>query len=386
MCIEKNCKLRYTHNYPNIKRGDYCYKHKKDGMIKVHIKLCIEHNCNRYAYYNESINKFPEYCSEHKKDGMINLHHRNICIEYNCDKIAYFNNIDNKQAEYCSDHKKDGMVNVNSVICTFQTCLLRASYNYNELKIPIYCSKHKLENMINIKSKKCLETNCNTIPTFNLKGETKSLYCAKHKQKEMIDIKSNKCCNIDCNKQANYNYKNIKAGLYCVSHKLENMIDVKHKTCKTELCDILVTKRNDGYCVRCYIHMFPDKPILRNFKTKENYIVEFIKKEFPDLTWITDKRIYDGCSKRRPDLLLDLGYQVIIIEIDENQHNDYDCSCENKRIMELSQDVNHRPIIFIRFNPDGYNNDNVNITSCWEIGKMGIYHIKESKKKNGIIV
>ena len=74
--------------------------------------------------------------------------------------------------------------------------------------------------------------------------------------------------------------------------------------------------------------------------------------KFVDFDWKTDKTINDGCSKRRPDLLLDFGYQIVIIEIDENQHNNYDCSCENKRIMELSQDLGHRPIVFIRFNPD----------------------------------
>ena len=51
-----------------------------------------------------------------------------------------------------------------------------------------------------------------------------------------------------------------------------------------------------------------------------------------------------------------------IVEIDENQHIEYDCSCENKRIMELSQDVGHRPIIFIRFNPDDYLNYENKIT------------------------
>jgi len=53
-------------------------------------------------------------------------------------------------------------------------------------------------------------------------------------------------------------------------------------------------------------------------------------------------------------MLLDLGYHVIIVEVDENQHKKYDCSCSNKRIMELSQDVNHRPIVFIRINTDEY--------------------------------
>ncbi len=63
-------------------------------------------------------------------------------------------------------------------------------------------------------------------------------------------------------------------------------------------------------------------------------------------------------------MFLDLGYQVVIVEIDENQNIDYDCSCENKSLMELSLDVNHRPIVFIRFNPDEYTENDVKTTSC----------------------
>ena len=126
--------------------------------------------------------------------------------------------------------------------------------------------------------------------------------------------------------------------------------------------------------------MFPDKPVSRNYKTKEYSVVEFVKSKYSHLDWVADKRIQNGCSKRRPDLLLDLGYQVIIIEVDENQHIDYDCSCENKRIMELSQDLGHTSIIFIRFNPDDYLHGNKNISSCWEINGKGICVIKKSKK------
>ena len=105
-----------------------------------------------------------------------------------------------------------------------------------------------------------------------------------------------------------------------------------------------------------------------------------IKTKFPNLHWIADKIVSGGCSKRRPDLLLDLIYQIVIIEIDENQHADYDCACQNKRTMELSQDVRHRPIVFIRFNPDDYKKDGTNITSCWGQNKKGICVIKKSKK------
>ena len=71
-----------------------------------------------------------------------------------------------------------------------------------------------------------------------------------------------------------------------------------------------------------------------------------------------------------------------MIEIDENQHRDYDCSCDNKRIMEISKDTGHRPLVFIRFNPDDYiNNVAANITSCWGIDGKGICVVKKSKTK-----
>jgi hypothetical protein len=129
------------------------------------------------------------------------------------------------------------------------------------------------------------------------------------------------------------------------------------------------------------MNLFPDKPISRNYKTKEYAVVEFVKHTFTDYTWTADKIVNGGCSKRRPDLLLDLGYQIVIIEIDENQHTDYDCSCENKRLMELSQDLGHRPIVFIRFNPDEYDENGKMIASCWGLDKKGICSIKKSKKQ-----
>jgi hypothetical protein len=168
--------------------------------------------------------------------------------------------------------------------------------------------------------------------------------------------------------------------LYCATHKLEGMVDVTHKTCKNEWCYTIVQEKYNGYCLFCYINMFPDKPVSRNYKTKEYAVVEYVKNKFPNFNWIADKIINGGCSKRRPDLLLDLGYQIIIVEVDENQHIDYDCSCENKRIMELSLDLGHRPIIFIRFNPDDYEINGENISSCWGQDKKGLCVVKKSKK------
>ena len=267
--------------------------------------------------------------------------------------------------------------------CIFENCKIRPTYNYENKKQAIYCSQHKLENMIDVKNKTCIFENCKIQPTYNYENKKQAIYCSQHKLENMINVLHKTCIFENCKIQPIYNYENKKQAVYCSQHKLENMIDVKHKTCKTYLCQLRIQDKYEGYCLYCYIHMFPDKPKTINYKTKECNVVDYIKNNFKEIEWKWNKTIQYGCSNKRPDLLLDLGFQVIIIEIDENQHNNnsYDCSCENKRLMELSQDVCFRPIIFIRFNPDKYINKNGEIIkSCWKINKKGFCIIADKKK------
>jgi hypothetical protein len=233
--------------------------------------------------------------------------------------------------------------------------------------------------MVNVKSKTCIYPNCKVIPIYNVRGETRALYCASHKLDEMVDVKNKICIYPNCNVLANYNAEGTKIALYCATHKLDEMVDVKHKTCKNEWCLTRASEKYEGYCMYCYINMFPDRPASRNYKTKEYAVINFVRNHFPTFDWITNRKISNGCSRRRPDLLLDLGYQIIIIEIDENQHVGYDCSCENKRVMELSRDVGHRSIIFIRFNPDEYKKNGIKKSSCWGLNKQGICNVKKNK-------
>ena len=236
--------------------------------------------------------------------------------------------------------------------------------------------------MIDVKNKKCLFEKCKKTPIFNFPGETSGIYCCTHKFENMIDVKNKKCLFENCNIQPRYNYENETIHIYCSKHKLDKMVLIKHKSnfCKTPLCQITSNKKYEGFCLRCYIHTYPNKPVLRNYKTKEQHVIDYIKNEFKNLTIVSDKIIQDGCSKKRPDIQIDLGYQIIIIEIDENQHKSYNCTCENKRLMEISQDYNYRPIIFIRFNPDEYINNGFKIQTCWELLKTGILSINKSKE------
>jgi hypothetical protein len=350
-------------------------------MVDIISNRCIEHNCYTRPTYNISTETKAIYCLNHKKDDMIDIIHH-ICIEPNCNKQSTYNVSTETKGIYCLKHKKDDMIDIIHDMCIESNCIKRANYNISTETKAIYCLKHKKDDMINVKSIKCSEPNCTERAIYNIVKETKPLYCLKHKKDNMVNVKE--CIEIGCNTQPTYNFSTEKKAIYCLKHKKEDMINVINTMCKTPMCSILISnKKYKGYCMRCFIHLFPDEKVSFNYKTKERVVVDYILEYFKhsNYTWVADKTINNGCSKRRPDLLLDLGYQVIIIEIDENQHNEYDCSCNNKRIMELSKDVGHRPIIFIRFNPDGYLNNKTKITSCWRIDGRGICVVNKSKKE-----
>ena len=300
-----------------------------------------------------------------------------LCIVCNKTQPSY--NLPNeKTATHCAKCKLDGMIDIKHKKCIVCN-KTRPIYNLPNEKTATHCAKCKLDSMINIKDKKCIVCN-KTIPNYNLPNEKTATHCAKCKLDGMINIVSKMC--IVCNKtQPIYNLPNEKTATHCAKCKLDGMINIKDKRCKTYLCDIIPSKKYDGYCVRCFMHTFPDKTVSRNYKTKESATVQHIKSSFPNLQIITDKRVACGCSSRRPDVFIDLFHQVIIVEIDENQHIQYDCSCENKRIMQLSQDINHRPLVFIRFNPDSYKTtQNKTITSCWTLNKLGLCVVKKTKQ------
>jgi hypothetical protein len=380
-CTYLNCSIRASYNFENIIKPIYCAKHKSENMIIVTIKLCEFKDCNVLPSFNIIGKKNGIYCLTHKLENMVDVKHDKAkCKEDNCNTRSTYNYKNIKSPAYCVDHKLPDMIDVCNKQCEFNGCTFQPNFNFIEEKIGRFCSIHKLENMVNVTAIKCKFDNCTKHPTYNNINDKIGLYCVEHKLENMIDVKHKRCNYENCLIRASYNYENEKIGIYCVQHKKDDMIDKTHIKCLTPLCIVRATPKYDNYCFRCYIYTFPDKPTARNYKTKEQSTTDYIKIKYPNYTWIIDKKIRDGCSLRRPDLLLDLGYQVIIIEVDENQHNNY--SCENKRLMEISQDINHRSLIFIRFNPDAYTQNNKKKLSCWILDGNGLCVIRNKDKWN----
>jgi hypothetical protein len=121
----------------------------------------------------------------------------------------------------------------------------------------------------------------------------------------------------------------------------------------------------------------PDIEIPRRYKTKEYLLAEELK----EFNFIQDKRIEGGCSKRRPDFLLDLLTHTIIVECDENGHKAYDTTCEIAKLNETFTDLADRPMVLIRFNPDKYNDKSCFDKECRLIKKEWNKRIKVLKKE-----
>ena len=144
----------------------------------------------------------------------------------------------------------------------------------------------------------------------------------------------------------------------CIHKKVKTQCAVcdqeKHPENWCKLCKYVIVQQGSykPYCFNCYCVTFPDAEIKRQFKLKEHHLRDELKKYYDSVILIFDKRVDNGCSLRRPDVRIECFTHTIIIECDENKHQGY--SCENKRIMELFQDLGNRPIIFLRFNPDSY--------------------------------
>jgi hypothetical protein len=368
----KKCTKSALYNLAGLK-PEFCKAHKTDDMVDVFSVRCDYVSetgdcCKKTVSWGYPNNKKKIRCAEHKLDGMKDLKHPS-CEEPDCPNSRSYGFPNDKAPTHCSEHKKEGMINVKHKKC--ESCGQIPSYNYDGELTARFCNDHQLDGMVDVTHRRCEFERCKFRPLYNVVTETRPRFCVHHKSHEMVDVANKKCEFGGCNRWPAYNFPKETKARFCSIHKTNGMISVIGKKCINEWCDNrFQTNRNDNYCIYCFVHMFPDKPNSRNYKTKEKAVCDFILEMFPNMTWISDKRVQDGCSRRRPDLLLDLGYQVIIIEIDENQHIDYDCSCENKRLMELSQDVGHRNIIFIRFNPDDYQDRNDNkVKSCWSMNK-----------------
>jgi len=234
----------------------------------------------------------------------------------------------------------------------------------------------KPEGAVDVVNYKCP---CGTMPSFNLPGEVIAIWCKNCKSSEAIDVISRKC---KCGIRPIFNLPGEVVAIWCSKCKESGAVNVTHKLCIE--CNIIrvTNPQYKDHCLRCFIYKFPDDKITSNYKIKEKHVFDAVLKLLPeDTTLVRDKIIAGGCSKRRPDLMIDCGSHWICAENDEDAHKDYDTTCENKRTMELYQDMGNRPMI-IRFNCD----KTPTLNGLFKTHKtLGVVMIRDQKEFDGRI-
>jgi hypothetical protein len=97
-------------------------------------------------------------------------------------------------------------------------------------------------------------------------------------------------------------------------------------------------------CLEC-------RPKLR--KQKEWEVLNYLRENVSQKPAFHDSsRPVSECSKRRPDIFYQCLGHCVIVEVDENQHRNYNPSCECARISEIVGSLGGFPVVFIRYNPD----------------------------------
>lgn len=116
-CQEMGCNKRPVYNNNGKSIGIFCFKHKDVDMIDVITKKCKEKNCIKNAYYAYT-NVIPEYCYKHRKSGMIK-NPRKKCIgddDGDCKEIAIYG-LENGNPVHCEDHKLEKEYNLSEREC-----------------------------------------------------------------------------------------------------------------------------------------------------------------------------------------------------------------------------------------------------------------------------
>ncbi len=323
-------------------------------MVDVHHHRCVCES-GRPSFGRVGDRK-PTCCVLCKTEDMVDL----VSIKCPCGTVATFGDPTRRRPECCTKCKKAGMVDLAHKKCRCGRA--RPSFNVALGMEPVCCKVCKTGDMIDVCSALCA---CGKHMIFAFPGEKPSR-CFGCKSDGMVDVRNVHC---PCERQCTFGLPGTTVAVACKRCKTPDMVDLRHVKCK-HCRDTRANPRYRGHCLFCFMHKFPDEPVARNYKTKERAVQEFLTASFGSTRTLVFDRVVEPvvpagadefevvpCSRRRPDVLIDMGTYVVVVEIDENQHDTYETMCENRRAMEIFRDSGRRPLVMIRFNPDGYTDE-----------------------------
>ena len=138
----------------------------------------------------------------------------------------------------------------------------------------------------------------------------------------------------------------------CEQHALPGDDNLIEKECRS--CMLPCILNAEGKCADCFAFESGKTPRL----AKQREVLQFLDHQMTDFPYDSSDRTTQelkDCDRReRPDVLWDRADRVVILEIDEDQHKDRPCECEQTRMMNVSQAYGCERTIWIRYNPDAF--------------------------------
>jgi hypothetical protein len=202
--------------------------------------------------------------------------------------------------------------------------------------------------MVNVKHTKCEYEGCQTIASYGIPGR-KISHCFPHRQKGMIRRPNAKCCHSKCKEMAIWGTNWVPK--HCEAHKTPEDKNLVERPCAS--CGLMYVLDDSNKCEYCNPESFEISRL-----AKQNALMSYLDNRGLSGE-STDKKIDNGiCGTERPDRVYDLGDKILVLECDENQHQDRACLCEQTRMVNIGQSFGGIPVYFIRFNPDDYSPEN----------------------------
>lgn len=386
----------------------FCRAHKEPQHIDLHNKLC--EICDKHACFGYERGK-PLRCKEHIEEGMSTSKkkwcHGQMEDGTKCPETAVYNWEGETKPIWCKNHKQEGMKYATSTKClkcnkgprTFApygepgkrcgkckepedvnvACPIcveckknQAVWSINSIDKAEWCYKCKPQDVptFDVNRKYCIHvyddgTKCILSATKNYKGIKTPIYCAEHQKDCMRDVTKPYCKKCDAvvamfgwpnGYNKDFQGEKINTPLYCSKCKFHGMEDLTRSKCnKCQSVGGWIKYNKNVWCRRCLTEEHPEVPRNRMFLFKQNTITKDLQTHFTfDLI---NRKVPGGTSIRRPDLAIIFHNHkrkfVLVIEIDENQHCQYDDEDLKIRMEEIQADFN-LPTKFLHFNPDAY--------------------------------
>ena len=229
--------------------------------------------------------------------------------------------------------------------CQEKGCMAQPSFNLEGEKRGIFCGRHKRPGMLDVKHKRCHEEGCIAQPSYNLEGEKFGIFCGRHKRPGMLDVLSKQCHEEGCMARPLFNLDGEKLGIFCGQHKKPGMVDVVNKRCKE--CHITRVAQKGFMCFGC-------RTGTDRIKQLEEMVKDYLDAHEFFKMWTYRDSVLPCApqgNRRRPDFVWILDTHLIVLEVDEYAHRDYERDCEASRVTELMEQAGGKPVFLIRFNP-----------------------------------